>query len=78
MTPPSVAALVAPVVVATLAAMAVVGVCTQPTEPDRYEGLVLDGGTVTTTVPLSSAGRPVEPIPHRGLDDIEEDERDRP
>ena len=76
MTPPSVAVLVAPVVCLTLAAMTLVGICTQPTaaEPDRrITGLVLDGGTVTTTTPLSTAGRPVEPIPHRDLDDITEE-----
>lgn len=38
-------------------------------QPDRtIEGLVLDGGTVTTTAPVSTAGRPVEKIPHKEID----------
>jgi hypothetical protein len=58
------------VLAATTVAVLWVGVATQDRydPPDRtIEGLVLDGGP-TTTGPLSSAGRPVEPIPHRQIE----------
>ena len=66
---PSVGAITTLVACLTLVAAFVVGVCIQP-EPvtgHRLEGLVLDGSSVTSTVPLSSAGRPVEPIAARDV-----------
>lgn len=73
--PPSVEVLVGWVLAATLVVLFAVVVATQPshTEPMRpcrtIVGLVLDGGTVTTTAPTSSARRPVERIPRRQLGD---------
>lgn len=81
---PSVSSIVLLVAVLTLVAAFVVGVTTQTTTSSattstttteapagQLEGLVLDGGGVTTTAPLSSAGRPVDPIPHRSVPGVE-------
>lgn len=73
--PPSVEVLVGWVLAATLAVLFAVVVATQPShsQPVRpcrtIVGLVLDGGTVTTTAPISSIGRPVNRIPRRDIGD---------
>lgn len=73
--PPSVGALVALVAVPALVALLAVGVLTQPTagaelpQCNRITGLMLDGGTVTTTRPRSSIRPRPERIPRREIGD---------